>query len=100
MNTSNNASNQDVQDTSLLLENEFTWIRSSFAEPYYKFDHTTNTTVATSKLTDIQEKFEQVLVQRANEIKAAKTPFKGFPPRKPNFHSIKHHCSKFKKSNL
>lgn len=84
--------NQDVQDTKLLFETQFTWIRSSFAEPYYKFDQTNHTTVATPKLTVIQDKFDEELVQRADHVKAAKTPFK-FLPRKPNFHSIKH-CSK------
>ena len=86
-----NDSHQDVPDTKILLENEFAWIRSSFAEPYYRFDYATNLTIATSKLTAIQDNFDKELIQRRESVKATKTPFK-FPPRKPNFHSIKHCC--------
>lgn len=82
---------QDVLDTKVLLDKQYSWIRSSFAEPYYEFDYARKTTVGTPKLAAIQDKFDQELVQRGQNVKASKTPFK-FPPRKPNIHLIKH-CS-------
>ena len=84
---------QDVLDTKVLLEKQFSWIRSSFAEPYYKNDPATKITTGTPRLAAIQDKFDKELVQRGLNAKASKTPFK-FPPRKPNIHLIKH-CSEY-----
>lgn len=88
--------NQNILDTKVLLENEFTWIRSSNAEPYYQHDHSSNSLIGTSKLTAIQNKFNDELVKRSENVKATKSQKFKFPARKPNIHLIKH-CGKFLK---
>ena len=73
--------------TKLLLESRCSWIRSALVEPYYRREQ--QLVRGSSKLEQIQDRFERELVQRAQQAKSAKEPFQ-FPPRKPPVRPIKH----------
>ena len=74
-----------------MLSQPFSWVRCSPADLYYQevCEGSVKTFHSTSKLKELQKKFDHELIQRSKRVIASKMPF-AFPPRKTKFKPTKH----------
>lgn len=68
------------------------WLRCSPSDLYFSRDNTTGCLVATKRMKDLEDKFEQELIQRAQTVRDARPKVEEPSRPRPKVHFHKHSC--------